>query len=86
LAPFGQSNSAGMFKNITAVEVALIVEKVVDGGMDGGDFLEGANVPKPRHRFFPSSEWLVRVFGSIVEPTAAFLVGGVAHHLHRRTV
>jgi hypothetical protein len=75
-----------MFENITAVEVALVVEKVVDRGMDGGKFLEGANVLELQHRFFPSPEWLVRVLCPIVEPTTTFLVGGVAHHFHRRAV
>jgi transposase-like protein len=47
LAPFGQSGSAVMFKNITAVQMALLVEKVMDRGMDGGEFLEGADAPEP---------------------------------------
>lgn len=53
-------------------------------GIDGGEFLEGADVPEPRHRFFPSSEWLVRIIGRVVKPPAAFLTDGVADPLHRR--
>lgn len=70
-----------MFEYVTAFEMALVAEKVVDRGIGRGEFLEGANVPKPRHRFFPSAEWLVRVIDPIVGLTTAFLVGGVAHHL-----
>jgi hypothetical protein len=86
LAPFGQSGSAVMFKNITAVQMALLVEKVMDRGMDGGEFLEGAGVPELGHRFFSPSERLVRILCPIVKPTAAFLAGCVANDPHRRMV
>ena len=75
-----------MFENIAAIEVAFMIKEVVDRGMGGGEFLEGADVPEPRHRFFPSSEWLVRIFDPVVKPTAAFLAGDIADHLHRRAV
>ena len=64
-----------MFEHVTAFEMAFVAEKVVDRGIGRGEFLEGANVPKPRHRFFPSAEWLARVLGPIVKLSAAFLAG-----------
>ena len=48
-----------MFENIAAVDVALVIEKVVGRGMDGDKFLQGAGVPELSHQFLPSSEWLM---------------------------
>jgi hypothetical protein len=59
MSPFGQTSGAVLFENITAVDVALVVEKVVGRGMDGDNFLQGTNVPELNHRFLPSSEWLM---------------------------
>jgi hypothetical protein len=66
--------------------MGLLFEKVEDRGMDGGEFLQGANVPELRHRLFPSAEWLVQVLGPIVQPTATFLPGESADYLHRSMV
>jgi hypothetical protein len=44
LAPFGQGGSTVMFENIAVVEVAFVIKEVVDRGIDGGEFLEGADV------------------------------------------
>jgi hypothetical protein len=49
-----------MSKNIKAA--ALLVEKVKGRGMDRDKFLGRSNVPKLRHRFLPSSEFLIWVF------------------------
>ena len=57
--PFGQGGGAVMFENIAAVDVALVIEKVVGRGMDGDKFLQGAGVPELSHHFLPSSEWLM---------------------------
>ena len=54
--------------------------------MGGGEFLQGLYVPEPRHRSFSSSERLVRILGSIVEPPTALLIGSIADYLHRRSV
>ncbi len=59
LAPFGQRDSAVMFEDIAAVEVAILIEVVVDRGMDGGEFLKGLHVPELRHRPLSSSERLM---------------------------
>lgn len=41
--------------------------------MSGGEFLQGRDVSEARHLPFSLPERLVRVFGLIVEPAAAFL-------------
>jgi hypothetical protein len=86
VSPFGQSGGAVLFESLAAVQVALVIEIVVERGMDGDKFLEGAGVPELSHRFLPSSRWLVIVFSAIVKPPAAFLADSVANTPHRCTV
>ncbi len=83
LTPFSERGSASLLENITIVEVAVLVEVVVDRGVGGGELLEALHVPEFRHRSFPSPERLVGILGSIVEPPTARLIGGVAEYLHR---
>ena len=59
LAPLGQSSGAFFLEDVTAVEVAALIEMIMDRGMDGGEFLQGFNVPKFRHRTLSSSERLM---------------------------
>ena len=39
LTPFNERSSAVLFENVAAVEVAILIEVVVDRGMGGGEFL-----------------------------------------------
>ena len=39
LTPLSQRSSVGWFKNVAAVEMALVVEVVVDRDVNGGEFL-----------------------------------------------
>ncbi len=64
-----------MLKDIAAVEVAVLVEVIVDRGMGGGEFLQGLYIPELRYRSFSSPERLVGILGSIVEPPTALLIG-----------
>ncbi len=41
LTPFSERGSAVLLEDIAAVEVAVLVEVVVDRGMGGGEFLQG---------------------------------------------
>ena len=50
LAPLGQGSGAVLLEDVAAVEVAVLIEMVMDRGVDGGEFLQGFNVPKLRHR------------------------------------
>ncbi len=59
LTPFSERGSAVLFENISAVEVTVVIEMVVDRGMGGGKFLEGLYVPEPCHRPLSSTERLV---------------------------
>ena len=63
-----------------------VVEVVVDRGTDRDVLLQCLDVPEPRHRPFPPSKRLIRVLGSIVEPTPAFLQSRISEHLHRSRV
>ena len=56
LTPLGQGGGSGLFESIAAVEMALVVEMVVDRGMDGGEFLQDLDVSEPSHCPFPSSQ------------------------------
>jgi hypothetical protein len=59
LTPFRECGSAVLFEDIAGVEMAVVVEVVVDRGVGGGELLEGSHAPELRHRSFSSSEWLV---------------------------
>lgn len=39
--PFSERRSAAQLEDVAAVEVAVLVEVVVDRGMGGGEFLQG---------------------------------------------
>ena len=63
--------------------MAVMVEMIVDRGVDGGEFLEGLHIPKLCHRLLSSSERLVGILGSIVESPTVLLIGSIADYLHR---
>ena len=57
--PLGESGSAGSLEVRTAGETALMVEVIVDRGMDGDEFLQTSHLPETKHRTLASSERLV---------------------------
>ncbi len=59
LTPLGQGGRAVLFEDIAAIEVTVVVEMVLDRGMDGGELLQGLDVPEFRHRSLSSSKRLV---------------------------
>ena len=59
VTPLGQRGEAVLLEDVAVVEVAIVVEVIVDRGVDGGEFLQGLDVPEFRHCPFPSSERLV---------------------------
>ena len=59
LTPLGQRGEAVLLEDVAAAEVAIVVKVIVDRGVDGGEFLQGLDVPEFRHCPFPSSERLV---------------------------
>src|SRR5680860_1199406 len=59
LTPLGQRGGAVLLEDVASAEVAIVVKVIVDRGVDGGEFLQGLDVPEFRHCPFPSSERLV---------------------------
>jgi len=54
--------------------------------VDGSEFLQRLDVPRPRDRAFRSPERLPGIVGSIGEPETTFLIGSIADHLRRNAV
>ena len=61
---------------ISLGEVALLVEVVEDGRVDGGELLKTSHPPETLHRAFSSSEGEMGVLHTIVEPSARCLFVG----------
>lgn len=51
-----------------------MIEMVVDGGVDGGEFLQTSHAPEARHHLFPPSKRQVKIFLSVVQPAATILL------------
>ena len=83
LTPLGQGSGTVELENLPIVEVAFLIKVIVDRGMSRDEFLKRFDVPKFGHRSFSSSERLMRVFGTVVEPTSSSLADFIADHLHR---
>ncbi len=66
--------------------MAVLAKIIVDGTMNGGEFLWRLYVPESRHYAFSSSDRLVRVFGPIVEPTADHLTRRAADLFHSHAI
>lgn len=49
-APRGESSGTVQLEILSAVEGALLIEVVVDRGVDGGEFLQASHLSKPQHR------------------------------------
>ncbi len=86
LTPLGQGGGTVLFEDVAAAEVAVVIELVMDRGVDGGEFLKGLHIPEPRHRPLSSSERLMRVLSPIVEPALALLRRGIPDRHHRSPV
>ncbi len=59
LTPLGQGGGAVLLEDVAVVEVAVLVEVVVERGMDGSELLKGLHGPELRHRPLSSSERLM---------------------------
>lgn len=66
--------------------MALLVEVVMDGRMNGGEFLQTSHFPKQDHSPFSSSKRQVRILSTIVQPAARFLFRYVSNVLHSSAV
>ena len=63
-----------------------MIEVIVDGGMNSGEFLQTSHAPKAEHGPFSSSKRQVPILCSIVQPTTGFLPVCCASLLQRRSV
>ena len=53
MTPLGQGGGSVLFESIAAVEMAVVVEMVVDRGVDGGEFLQGLDVSETLTLAYP---------------------------------
>ena len=86
LTPLGESGVTVKLEIVSAVERALLIEMVSDGGMNDDEFLQTLHVVEPLHRSLPSSKRKVEILSPIVQLAASFLLVGIAVFLHPRTV
>jgi hypothetical protein len=48
-----------LLEDVAAVEVTVLIEMIMDRGVDGGKFLQGLHFPEFRHRPLSSSKRLM---------------------------
>jgi len=71
--PLGKGGGSVHLEIPSAAEGTLLVEMVVDGGVDRDEPLQGSHPPEAEHRPLAPSERQVRIFRPIVEPAAGSL-------------
>jgi hypothetical protein len=54
--PLGKSGGAVLLKIVPAVEVAFLIEVVMDGGVNGSELLQTSHASETQHRSFSSSQ------------------------------
>ena len=64
----------------------FLVEVVVNGAVNRGEFLQTSHPSEPEHRPFSSPERQVRVLSPVVEPSPYFATITSAEVFQRRTV
>ena len=64
----------------------LLIEMIVDLGVNRAELLQRLQAPKALHRSLSSPKWLMRVLGPIVEAATDLVPIGVADLLHRRGI
>jgi hypothetical protein len=57
LPPFGQRGLPVLLEPVAGIEVSVEIEVVVDGRVDGGEFLKTSHLPEAEHRPLSSSQW-----------------------------
>lgn len=55
-APLGESGAVGLLEGVSGIEVAVLVEVVVDRRVNGGELLKTSHLPEAEHRPLPSSQ------------------------------
>ena len=59
LTPLGQGGGTVLSEDVAVIEVTVLIEMIMDRGMDGGKLLQSLYVPELRHCTFSSSERLM---------------------------
>ena len=59
LTPLSERGGAVLFEDISAIEVAVLIEVIVYRCVNGSKLLQGLDVPESGHRSFASPEGLV---------------------------
>ena len=86
LAPLSESGSAVKLEVFSAVEVAFLVEMIVDRRVDGNEFLRCSRSSEAEHSAFTSSKRQVGIVSPIVYPAARFLPIRVTNNFHRSAI
>ena len=86
MPPFGKSGGSVELEIGPAVEVAFLIEMVVDRGLDGNEFLQTSHTPETEHCSLSSSKREVRILCPVIFPAAHRLFISIADNLHCRAV
>ena len=54
LTPLGQGGGTVLSEHVAAIEVAVVIEMIMDRGVDGGKLLQSLYIPELRHRALSS--------------------------------
>ncbi len=87
MPPVGKCGGSLLLEGLATVEVAFLVEVVVDRAVHRGELMQTSHPPEPQHRPLPSSLWRMTVLHPIVGAPASRLVACFEIELpHRRSV
>jgi hypothetical protein len=59
LTPRGQRGRSVLLEYVTAVQVTVEIEMIVNRGVNGGEILKGFDISEPSHRALSSSKRLM---------------------------
>ena len=85
-APFRRCGRASLLVNLPGDEMALLIEMVVDLGVNRAELLQRLHTSKPLHRPLSSSKRLMRILRPIVEAATDLVSIGSADLFHRRGI
>jgi hypothetical protein len=86
LAPLSKSSASIELEIVSWVEVALLIEMVVDWRVDGSELLQTSHPSEAEHGAFSSSKRQVEILSLIIEPAASFLFVFVANNFNCSTI
>ena len=66
--------------------MTFLVEVVVNRAVDCGELLQTSHSSEAKHCSLPSSEWLMRVLGAVIDPAADFALVDATELFQSRAV